>query len=127
MQARYAKARPGDWICPCSYLVFANRPLCPKCQKPRGPGSKVVTVQDIVRPGDWVCTACNDLNFASRHVCRLCGAPAPQKRLGPRPEVRVVIMKEGDWPCPACSYVNFASRSSCRECKRSKPPPPQEK
>jgi hypothetical protein len=29
------------------------------------------------RPGDWVCPACNDHNYASRTMCRQCQAPKP--------------------------------------------------
>jgi len=29
-------------------------------------------------PGDWICPACNDLNFSKQVVCRQCGAAKPQ-------------------------------------------------
>eukprot|EP01087_Luapelamoeba_hula_P001900 TRINITY_DN116_c1_g1_i1.p1 TRINITY_DN116_c1_g1~~TRINITY_DN116_c1_g1_i1.p1 ORF type:complete len:210 (+),score=37.51 TRINITY_DN116_c1_g1_i1:121-750(+) len=28
-----------------------------------------------IRPGDWLCAPCNEINFSSRSVCRRCAAP----------------------------------------------------
>lgn len=61
------------------------------------------------RPGDWYCLKCNELNFASRSVCRSC-----QTAL--QPHQQRVGVKSGDWLCPVCADLNFASRTECRKC-----------
>merc|ERR1711924_408413 len=30
-----------------------------------------------LKPGDWYCPACNDLQFSRNDTCRLCGEPRP--------------------------------------------------
>jgi hypothetical protein len=30
-----------------------------------------------MRPGDWMCPACNNHNFASKTSCNKCGLPKP--------------------------------------------------
>jgi len=32
-----------------------------------------------MKPGDWFCVQCNDLNFATRSVCRKCNYPKPDR------------------------------------------------
>merc|ERR1712166_148091 len=58
------------------------------------------------RPGDWVCTQCNDLQFARNSQCRQCQAPKPSG-VGDRP---------GDWHCASCGDLQFAYRTNCRKC-----------
>lgn len=36
--------------------------------------SRIKRAHDL-RPGDWVCTACNDLQYAKNTQCRKCGSP----------------------------------------------------
>jgi len=67
------------------------------------------------KPGDWYCPSCNDLNFASREICRKCGTPHPpfsDPTIGTKP---------GDWYCPSCGDLNFASRVNCRKCNTAHP------
>merc|ERR1740130_2586574 len=33
--------------------------------------------QQNMKPGDWFCPNCNDLQFAKNNVCRKCGTPNP--------------------------------------------------
>jgi len=70
---------------------------------------------DGSKPGDWYCPSCNDLNFASREVCRKCGSPHPPF------SDPTVGTKPGDWFCPNCGDLNFASRLSCRKCNTAHP------
>ncbi|KAL6074989.1 Asparagine-rich protein (ARP protein) [Balamuthia mandrillaris] len=89
--------RPGDWYCPnCADMNFASRQACRKCGTPSpllggGFGGGLPTAAAAaattaiatgtglteIRAGDWLCPSCQDLNFASRAVCRKCRTPNP--------------------------------------------------
>jgi len=68
-----------------------------------------------VKPGDWYCPNCSDLNFASREFCRKCSTPHPPF------SDPTVGTKPGDWYCPTCGDLNFASRLVCRKCATPHP------
>ncbi|KAB1225006.1 Zinc finger Ran-binding domain-containing protein 2 [Morella rubra] len=68
--------------------------------------------------GDWMCGACQHLNFKKRDTCQRCGYP---KFGGPDPSTYGYNKTEvlaGDWYCTAmnCGAHNYASRSSCYRC-----------
>ncbi|KAL9339157.1 hypothetical protein Peur_068172 [Populus x canadensis] len=68
--------------------------------------------------GDWMCSACQHLNFKKRETCQLCGYP---KCGGPDPATYIcnaTKVMAGDWYCTAinCHAHNYASRSSCYSC-----------
>jgi len=65
-----------------------------------------------MKPGDWKCQNCNDINFASRQSCRTCSISKPQEQKHG--------MKAGDWICPKCNELVFASKNSCFKCGYSK-------
>jgi len=84
---------PGDWYCPtCSDLQFARNLSCRKCgtSKPPpgsddacgarsfggGAGMGMVNGR-AVKPGDWVCANCKDLQFARNTRCRRCNMLKP--------------------------------------------------
>merc|ERR1712216_715012 len=88
--------RPGDWICPsCGNHNYASKVACNKCGMPKaadmqsqiltsvaqawmgqqGWGGGVSTSGQQMRPGDWECKACGNVNYASREVCNKCGVP----------------------------------------------------
>jgi len=72
-----------------------------------------------MKPGDWKCSSCNDVNFASRNNCRKCNNPkngAVQNSHGQQ----APNQKPGDWKCSSCNDVNFASRNNCRKCNKPK-------
>eukprot|EP00927_Polykrikos_kofoidii_P036391 TRINITY_DN3072_c0_g1_i1.p1 TRINITY_DN3072_c0_g1~~TRINITY_DN3072_c0_g1_i1.p1 ORF type:complete len:869 (+),score=121.65 TRINITY_DN3072_c0_g1_i1:81-2609(+) len=89
-----------------------------------------------MRPGDWNCRVCGDLQFARNTECRRCRTPKPQHGgggSGGRAESCATVpgtnlpMKEGDWLCPACGDLQFARNQSCRRCAAPNPalaPPP---
>merc|ERR1712107_816813 len=83
-----------------------------------------------LRPGDWYCPACNDLQFSRNDTCRKCGEPRPGggggkdfggfggfggKGGGGK------MSKPGDWNCPACGDLQFARNSECRKCGEPAP------
>lgn len=129
-------ARPGDWVCPsCNDLVFARNAACRKCGTSwwswwaeaigEGPGGKPSGNRVVAepRPGDWVCPACGDEQFARNAACRLCCAmkPPPEEEgdaqgqedgSGPRPQ----NVRKGDWMCPMCGDHVFARSATCRNC-----------
>lgn len=93
-------ARPGDWICPsCNNHNYASRTSCNRCQafKPENaqapaqanlfgsnyslPGAGQSSVGKM-RPGDWLCPACNNHNYASRAKCNRCQASKPESAGG---------------------------------------------
>ncbi|KAK6945066.1 Zinc finger, RanBP2-type [Dillenia turbinata] len=66
--------------------------------------------------GDWLCSACQHVNFKKRDACQKCTYP----RHG---GVDVSLYKSkrtevlaGDWFCAHCGAHNFASRSTCFRC-----------
>ncbi|XP_021667710.1 transcription initiation factor TFIID subunit 15 [Hevea brasiliensis] len=64
--------------------------------------------------GDWMCSACQYMNFRNREACQRCGYPKYQ---GPDPAGWTRILP-GDWYCTAfnCRAHNYASRPSCYKC-----------
>jgi len=125
--------REGDWDCPsCHEMNFASRSFCRKCRAAKdsspssGRGGRLENgsegdrstgggVEGNMKPGDWHCPSCKDLNFASRSVCRKCQSPHPDHS-NARP---------GDWLCKSCNELNFASRMVCRKCSSPHPRPAQ--
>jgi len=71
------------------------------------------------RPGDWMCPACNNHNYADKFMCNRCRAPRPAG-LGPVPvgsgKQPAREMRPGDWICPRCSNHNFADKIACNKC-----------
>ncbi|KAG2398953.1 Nuclear pore complex protein [Vigna angularis] len=68
--------------------------------------------------GDWMCGACQHINFKKRDSCQTCGYP---KFGGPDPTTYRYNWTEtlaGDWYCTSmnCGAHNYASRSSCYRC-----------
>ena len=64
----------------------------------------------LLKPGDWLCPACGDHQFAKNVACRMCGAR------NPHPTNYKKERKAGDWCCPDCSMTNFAKAEECRRC-----------
>jgi len=56
------------------------------------------------KSGDWNCSHCDELNFASRTDCRNCN------------KKQFLQEKPGDWKCLNCLETNFASRHCCWRC-----------
>lgn len=83
--------RPGDWTCPnCQDHVFAKNDACRRCATPRptgGGGGVAIQASPKplggfgsgLKPGDWYCPACQDLQFARNMACRLCSTPKPEE------------------------------------------------
>ncbi|MCD7472259.1 hypothetical protein HAX54_013288 [Datura stramonium] len=71
------------------------------------------------REGDWMCAACQHLNFKKRDACQRCSCPKYETSADVstyglnRTEVLA-----GDWYCSAmnCGSHNYASRTSCYRC-----------
>ncbi|KAJ0089529.1 hypothetical protein Patl1_13109 [Pistacia atlantica] len=110
----------GDWMCPaCQNQNFKKRDACQNCGYPRYGGPDPSSWQ-VVRLGDWYCTAmnfenhslCGAHNFASRSNCYICGSRKQEG--GPT--------KPGDWTCPRleCGVHNYAKRTECFKCKAPK-------
>jgi len=121
--------KPGDWICPgCKSNVFASKSSCFRCSTPKPAEGSVSSGfmfhqpsfggksnNPDMRPGDWTCSDCGTLCFASKTNCFKCNAPkADSKSVPPN-------MKAGDWMCPDCNAHVFASKSSCFKCGSLKP------
>nr|TKS06934.1 transcription initiation factor TFIID subunit 15-like [Populus alba] len=90
--------------------------MCCSRSKPSTP--KRLDTMSLTAGGDWMCSACQHLNFKKRETCQLCGYP---KYGGPDPATYICNATKvlaGDWYCPAinCQAHNYASRSSCYSC-----------
>ena len=83
---------------------------------------------------DWVCAACENVNFSWRTECNSCGKAkegnvkaykssgrennrSNQRRERPRQERH----GQNDWECPACNNNNFSFRTECNRCGKPKP------
>merc|ERR1719350_2477245 len=140
--------QPGDWLCPaCGDHQFARNDTCRKCANPKpanggGCGCQAGMMQPKMlgaspaiaamggKPGDWLCPACGDHQFARNENCRKCGEAKPAEgagvaapAMGPMPMAggRGQMQMPGDWSCPACGDLQFARNSVCRMCSTPKP------
>lgn len=132
--------KPGDWYCPsCGDMQFAKNTVCRLCATPRpqeqeedfdpctkkrrtNPGAYAQTTADL-KPGDWYCPACGDLQFARNTVCRLCATSRPEEDEETEftQKHSTTEFKPGDWYCPRCGDVQFAKNTVCRWCTASRP------
>lgn len=140
--------KPGDWHCPsCNDLQFAKNDVCRKCGTPNPDpaGSLAAREQGIasggapenLKPGDWYCPSCGDLQFARNAVCRKCATPNPDpegsmeaasasgnfkpqglggKGGGNFGKANDTQKKPGDWHCSSCGDLQFARNMECRKC-----------
>lgn len=160
-----ANSKPGDWMCTnCGDHVFARNDNCRQCgaAKPRS-GSygnhgqsfsaarpqameapskgSIKNFSSNMKPGDWTCSKCGDLQFARNSSCRVCGAPKPDEAGAGMQEEFVVPFasgesygavrggsgtagadaKPGDWTCQQCGDLQFARNNSCRMCGAPRP------
>ena len=82
------------------------------------PGSMAGPSGVQMRPGDWICQACNNHNYADKIACNRCRVPKPGQwhgMPGGGP-----TMRQGDWICRACANHNYADKTSCNRCKLEK-------
>lgn len=134
--------QPGDWLCSnCGDLQFARNKLCRKCGSPPSAGGAgmgggammgmgqmmgggaAAGMSGDMRPGDWVCPQCSDLQFSRNVVCRKCGCGKPDTGAGQAlvlPTGGFASMP-GDWSCPQCNDLQFARNVVCRKCGAEKP------
>lgn len=127
--------KAGDWFCPaCNDLQFAKNTECRKCQTPNPDpeGSRAAMEAGIasregaqdLKPGDWYCPSCNDLQFAKNKVCRKCQTPNPDPEgcMAAASESSTFKPKDkpdakpGDWTCSSCGDLQFARNVMCRMC-----------
>jgi len=74
--------------------------------------------------GDWMCGACQHMNFKKRELCQKCNFP----KHGTHADIptymyntnvnRSTEVLAGDWYCQSihCGAHNYASRTSCFRC-----------
>ncbi|PSR84485.1 Zinc finger, RanBP2-type protein [Actinidia chinensis var. chinensis] len=64
--------------------------------------------------GDWLCSACQHLNFKKRDSCQRCKCP----KYGADNGINETAVLAGDWYCNTinCGAHNYASRTSCYMC-----------
>merc|ERR1712025_964077 len=77
-------------------------------------------------PGNWICPACSNENFANRTQCNRCTQQHPGiQMVGGMQAVMVggnsnntprhQQMKPGDWMCPKCNNHNYNLRETCNK------------
>ncbi|KAF3659576.1 putative zinc finger CCCH domain-containing protein 19-like [Capsicum annuum] len=89
------------------------------------------------REGDWMCAACQHLNFKKRDACQRCSCPKyatpvdvamyglKKKQMSwletgyGYDSSALPGWKSGDWICSriGCGMHNYASRAECYKCK----------
>ena len=141
-----APSQRGDWQCAaCGGICFKSKHRCYQCGAPRDgelPPVEVLPPADVSeqpvapvssaggpsrRTGDWDCTACGALVFASRWACFKCNAPKPGTDAPPGWNPETVssstqdTRRAGDWDCSSCGAMVFASKSHCYQCNAPKP------
>lgn len=137
--------REGDWMCgQCGNHNYASRQACNRCEAPKP--SKLLAYgaakmmqekhnrlspylapamsgKGGMRPGDWMCPSCSNINYAMRTACNRCGGAKPtigfpmggfgllsmQSAAGQK-------LRAGDWICRACNNHNYAIREACNKC-----------
>eukprot|EP00927_Polykrikos_kofoidii_P022573 TRINITY_DN21015_c0_g1_i1.p1 TRINITY_DN21015_c0_g1~~TRINITY_DN21015_c0_g1_i1.p1 ORF type:complete len:283 (+),score=24.36 TRINITY_DN21015_c0_g1_i1:99-851(+) len=126
--------KPGDWTCPsCNNHNYVHRTQCNRCKLPKmgSPEMMQGVMQGMqgaycamgvdpamngmtsLRPGDWLCRACNNHNYSSREACNRCHIPKTIY-------IADSGMRDGDWLCPQCQNHNYASKTACNKCQRPK-------
>jgi len=126
--------RAGDWFCPnCNDLQYADNAKCRKCSTPNPDpeGCKAAKEAGIaaghggqeMKPGDWFCPGCNDLQFAKNKKCRKCSTPNPDPQgslaaaeASGNFKNNSAERKPGDWTCSNCGDHQFAKNMACRVC-----------
>ncbi|XP_073158799.1 RNA-binding protein involved in heterochromatin assembly dri1-like isoform X2 [Henckelia pumila] len=72
------------------------------------------------KEGDWLCPACQHLNFKKRDPCQRCGCPknATAVDVSSYSILQRTEPMPGDWYCGGlnCGAHNYASRTSCYRC-----------
>ncbi|CAH9118391.1 unnamed protein product [Cuscuta epithymum] len=113
--------RKGDWKCiKCEFINFASRSSCRICTEPQ-PNQQPNLSEDRpkrllgnndteMRKGDWKCTKCEFINFASRSSCKRCTEPQLKRGLNP-----------GEWNCPSCDFLNYRKNMVCKKCNHERP------
>jgi len=99
---------------------------CPKCsdmQFARNHHCRRCGTDRPVRKDEWACPNCGDKQHAERVACRLCKTPKERAFAGDSGAPAAQKIRKGDWLCTSCNDVQFASRDSCRRCHASKPVP----
>lgn len=128
-------SKPGDWNCSaCDFSNYAKRTECLKCKQPKDDGSSSYSQRSSssgsrtfnkidkfshARLGDWTCSSCQFLNFASRSACMKCDIVKPSQNFSSNAAKN--LSRPGDWKCEGCNFTNFASRNECLKCQVQKP------
>ncbi|KAF4681221.1 hypothetical protein FOZ60_012447, partial [Perkinsus olseni] len=126
----------GSWECrACGNVNYPSRIKCNnrRCGLPREEAVvSSLTPQPARTPrgngpqagvdGNWLCSACGNVNYASRERCngRGCGRPRKEVDRGALetlPTARCDGRKSviGDWTCTRCGNLNYQSRSRCNK------------
>jgi len=150
-KAKQIEKKKGDWNCSCGELNFASRTTCRKCNKSKDqntglmnwifgsnnqqvqPVQSVQTVQQIqpkkpvdlttVKPGDWLCDACQINNFGSRSACFNCGKNKDKQTDEKEDELCGVCLASPTDTCiTVCGHLfcNFCALncSKCPKCRK---------
>ncbi|TVU45444.1 hypothetical protein EJB05_04944 [Eragrostis curvula] len=114
LTARSDTAIDPSCIKPVSHTSSKSKESGTKTQESVGKGSEKTETE--MKPGDWLCTNCNFLNFARNRQCLECKADGPKKIKAATSE-----MKMGDWICTQCQFMNFSRNKICFKCEEPRP------
>lgn len=99
----YANGVIGGSLGGAPQQQMGGPPMGAPMGQPMGKGGKEFTMKE----GDWICSMCNNHNFATRASCNKCGDLRPG-------------YAQGDWICRACKNHNFAGGDACDKCGNRK-------
>mmetsp|Transcript_38986 Transcript_38986/g.72550 ORF Transcript_38986/g.72550 Transcript_38986/m.72550 type:complete len:438 (+) Transcript_38986:51-1364(+) len=129
----------GNWLCGlCNNVNFPSKTVCNRCGEPPAVSWGGVSFGSFAEPqtvqkgkargptpgvdGNWLCAACQNVNFAHRLACNRCQDPKPgPPQLGGAGKGPVAGQR-GNWKCPLCNNVNYPHRDACNRCGEPKVP-----
>lgn len=120
---------PISWKCfECKMSTSIYDKQCRSCSLQRPPAEPKlpreavhtggVTQQRNSKRGDWLCSACNGLNFGFRTECFQCSSPRTEASQSVSGGDAWSQSSGGhnNWFCPQCQATNFRTRGECWQC-----------
>lgn len=122
---------PISWSCSeCRTATSIYDKQCRSCSVERPPAEPKLphevgrdniyglTNQRNPKKGDWLCGACNAMNFGWRTECYQCASPRADAAIGSGAgsDWSQAAASHNNWFCPQCQASNFRTRNTCWQC-----------
>eukprot|EP00796_Vickermania_ingenoplastis_P005049 gene5049-3636_t len=122
---------PISWTChECKTATSIYDKQCRSCSTERLPAEPKLphevargnvyglTPQRNQKKGDWLCAACNAMNFGWRTECYQCASPRTEAAVGVSGDDgwSQSSASHNNWYCSQCQASNFRTRGECWQC-----------